>query len=133
MHFEARPQLHLEAGNYLDLGIIEWCLNPIIIAAAFFVASRTKKPGAVIATITLLYPIIRFPLDYLRMPDVNGGDNRIFGFTPGQYACVLCFGLGLYILRRTWNLPAEEPKKPEPPKSTKTAKSTKPAKKAAAQ
>ncbi len=116
IHFPARPQLHLPAGNYLDLGLIELLCTPILIVAAFLVARYTKKPGAVIATITLLYPPIRFPLDYLRMPDPNGGDVRYFGFTPGQYACILCFGLGLYILRRTWKLPAEEPRKPSPPK-----------------
>jgi phosphatidylglycerol:prolipoprotein diacylglycerol transferase len=117
MHFPARPQLHLPEGNYFDLGLLELMATPIMIIAAFIVASRTKKPGAVIATITLLYPPIRFPLDYLRQPDPNGGDVRYFGFTPGQYACILCFLLGLYILRRTWNLPSEEPKKPEPPAS----------------
>jgi phosphatidylglycerol:prolipoprotein diacylglycerol transferase len=107
----------LPEGNYFDLGLLELMCTPILIIAAFVVASRTKKPGAVIATITLLYPPIRFPLDYLRQPDPHGGDVRYFGFTPGQYACILCFLLGLYILRRTWKLPAEEPKKPEPPAS----------------
>ncbi len=134
MHFPARPQLGLPAGNYFDLGLLELMCTPVLVAAAFFVASRTKKPGAVIATIALIYPVIRFPLDYLRMPDPNGGDVRYFGFTPGQYACILCFVLGLYIVRRTWKLPAEEPKKPEPPSTGTTVKKkvAKPAKKAEA-
>lgn len=134
IHFSARPQLHLAAGNYLDLGLIELLCTPVLILAAFLVARYTKKPGAVIATITLLYPLIRFPLDNLRQPDPHGGDVRYFGFTPGQYACVLCFALGLYILRRTWRLAPVEPAKPPPPVServeaaahaTKRAKATK--------
>ena len=122
MHFAARPQFHLPVGNYFDLGLLELLCTPFVIAVVFLVASRTKKPGSLIAVLTLLYPIIRFPLDNLRMPDPNGGDVRFLGFTPGQYACVLCFCIGLYILKRTWSLPADEPKPVDAGKKPKSGK-----------
>jgi len=109
MQFPERPEIHLPAGSYLDLGLTELLLTPIVIAAVFFVASRTRKPGSTIATLALVYPWIRFPLDNLRLQDHNGGDLRYWGLTPGQYASVLCFGIGLLILRLTRDLREDSP------------------------
>ena len=45
-----------------------------------------------------MYPPIRFPLDFLRASAADGGDVRYFGFTPGQYASVALFAVGLGLL-----------------------------------
>jgi phosphatidylglycerol:prolipoprotein diacylglycerol transferase len=92
-----------------DLGVLELMLTPVLIAIALYVGHRTRKPGAVVASLALVYPVIRFPLDFLRATERDNGDVRYFGLTPGQYACVLLFFLGLWILRRTWNLPPTPP------------------------
>lgn len=94
-------------GARFDLGILEFMLTPILIALVLWVGHRTRRPGAVVGALATVYPIIRFPLDFLRATDAEGGDVRYLGLTPGQYACVLCLGLGIWILRHTARLPVE--------------------------
>ena len=40
-------------------------LVPLLIAGVALVARRTTRPGALITTLALMYPPIRFPLDFL--------------------------------------------------------------------
>jgi phosphatidylglycerol:prolipoprotein diacylglycerol transferase len=101
-------------GSRFDLGLLELMLAPLLIVAVLLVARRTKRPGALITTLALLYPPLRFPLDFLRAPAADGGDVRYFGWTPGQYASVGLFVVGLALLRRTLRSPAE-PAPPPPP------------------
>ena len=88
-------------GPRFDLGLLELMLVPLLIVAVLVVAQRTKRPGALITTLALLYPPIRFPLDFLRASAADGGDVRYFGWTPGQYASAGLFLVGLWLLRRT--------------------------------
>lgn len=109
-----------------DLGIAEFALTPLLIGMVLLLAAKTRRPGALVGTLATVYPIIRFPLDFLRATDPEGGDVRYFGLTPGQYACVLCLGLGIWILRRTAKLPAEPPPsegKKKPPQEAPAAAS----------
>lgn len=95
-------------GSRFDLGLLELMLVPLLIIAAQVVARRTKRPGSLITTLALLYPPIRFPLDFLRASAADGGDVRYFGWTPGQYASAGLFLFGLWMLRRTLRS-ADEP------------------------
>jgi phosphatidylglycerol:prolipoprotein diacylglycerol transferase len=95
-------------GPRFDLGLLELMLVPLLIVAVLVVARRTRRPGALITTLALLYPPIRFPLDYLRASAAEGGDVRYFGWTPGQYASAGLFLVGLWLLRRTLRR-ADEP------------------------
>jgi phosphatidylglycerol:prolipoprotein diacylglycerol transferase len=88
-------------GSRLDLGLLELSLTPILIIAVLIVASRTKRPGSIITTIALLYPFIRFPLDFLRAPVWDGGDVRYFGLTPGHYASIVLLVLGIVLFVRS--------------------------------
>lgn len=85
-------------GPRFDLGLLELLLVPLLIAGVALVARRTKRPGSLITTLALLYPPIRFPLDFLRAPAAEGGDVRYLGLTPGQYASAALFAVGLWLL-----------------------------------
>ncbi|MBP1634774.1 MAG: Prolipoprotein diacylglyceryl transferase [Acidobacteria bacterium] len=82
-------------GMRLDLGLIEMLLTPLLMAAVWWAARRPTPPGRVITTLALGYPVVRFPLDFLRAPLSAGGDVRVLGLTPGQYGSVALLALGL--------------------------------------
>ncbi len=93
--------VNFPGGPRLDLGLLELLLTPILIVAVVIVGRRTKRPGSIITTISLIYPLIRFPLDFLRAPVWDGGDVRYFGLTPGHYASIGLFLLGLVLFFRS--------------------------------
>jgi len=109
-HFEFPP------GPRFDLGVLELLLTPILILTVILVARRTMKRGAVIGALCTVYPFLRFPLDFLRETDTNGGDVRYFGLTPGHFASVGCLLIGLYCLNHARN---DKGPPPKPAKSTK--------------
>jgi phosphatidylglycerol:prolipoprotein diacylglycerol transferase len=118
-HYEFAP------GPRFDLGVLEFLLTPILIATVILVAKRTTKRGAVIGALCTTYSFLRFPLDFLRETDANGGDVRYFGFTPGHFASVICLFIGLYCLHHARNdkgLPPKPAKSALP--SEKSAEST---------
>lgn len=84
-------------GPRLDLGLLELLLTPILVIAVVLVGRRTRRPGAILMTLTLLYPLLRFPLDFLRAPPSEGGDVRYLGLTPGHYAAIALFSFGLLL------------------------------------
>ncbi|MFW6067687.1 MAG: prolipoprotein diacylglyceryl transferase [Myxococcota bacterium] len=91
-----------------DLGLYEvfWSLGCI---ALFVVLRRRPRPqGLFVALLPVLYAPIRFFLDFLRAPPESGGDVRYFGLTPGQYASVAVFVLGLVLLRHIVRRPQAE-------------------------
>lgn len=59
-----------------------------------------------IAAACLYYAPVRFLLDSLRAADVAPPDARYFGRTPGQWAALLMFGYGLWLLGRLLRQPA---------------------------
>lgn len=97
-----RP-LGFPPGPRFDLGLLELLLTPILVATVYLVAKRTTKRGAVIGALCTVYPFIRFPLDFLRETDANGGDVRYFGLTPGHFASLICLGIGLHCLNHARN------------------------------
>jgi phosphatidylglycerol:prolipoprotein diacylglycerol transferase len=97
-----RP-LGFPPGPRFDLGLLELLLTPILVATVYLVAKRTTKRGAVIGALCTVYPFIRFPLDFLRETDANGGDVRYFGLTPGHFASLICLAIGLHCLNHARN------------------------------
>ena len=89
-----------------DLGLEEALLTlPLCIALA--IAFRTpRRPGVYIAAACLYYAPVRFLLDSLRATDVVHPDARYLGMTPGQYAALVMFGYGLWLLGRLLKPPA---------------------------
>jgi phosphatidylglycerol---prolipoprotein diacylglyceryl transferase len=105
-----------------DLGLYEvfWCLACIVLFVALL---RVRRPhGFYLALVLLAYTPVRFFLDFLRAEPEAGGDVRYFALTPGQYASITGFVVGLWLMRRvfvgpTAELPAEvrwPPPEPEP-------------------
>jgi prolipoprotein diacylglyceryltransferase len=81
-----------------DLGLYEifWSLAAI---GLFALLARKKRPiGFFAALLPLSYTPIRFFLDYLRAEPAEGGDLRYAGFTPGQYASIGIFLLGVWMM-----------------------------------
>ena len=69
------------------------------IALVVIVARRTRRPGMVTGALAVVYPMIRFPLDFLRATDLGPeSDPRYGGLTPAQWACIATFALGLWML-----------------------------------
>jgi phosphatidylglycerol:prolipoprotein diacylglycerol transferase len=51
----------------------------------------------------LAYAPVRFAMDFLRIPESDGGDTRYAGLTPAQYGCVALFLYGIamiFVVRR---------------------------------
>lgn len=98
-------------GTRYDLGLIEFALTPLLIALVVAVARRTRRPGMIAGALAVAYPIMRFPLDFLRAADLGPeSDPRYAGLTPAQWACMGMLALGLWVLavsRRHEPLPAQ--------------------------
>ena len=79
-------------GSRLDLGLLEWLLVPLLFAATTL-ARRSRRPGAIAAAVAIVYPLIRFPLDFLRESDA-----RLRGLTVAQWATLPLFAAGVVVL-----------------------------------
>ena len=84
------------SGPRLDLGLLEWLLVPVLFAAVV-VGRRSRRPGAIAGALAIAYPLIRFPLDFLRERDA-----RWLGLTVAQWGLIPLFlvGAGLLALAR---------------------------------
>lgn len=83
-----------------DLGLDESILG-LLIAIVFFVMWKKKAPvGSYTIVFLLLYGTARFFLDFLRATDGLIVDQRYFGLTPAQYACVAMVGTAVWLVRR---------------------------------
>jgi phosphatidylglycerol:prolipoprotein diacylglycerol transferase len=82
-----------------DLGLLE-LVFAVVLAIAFMATWRSAhKTGFYVVTTFLAYAPVRFMLDFLRAPPVEGGDIRYGLLTPAQWACVAMFGVGVWLLR----------------------------------
>ena len=104
-----------------DLGLYEvfWCLGAIALFAAL--SRRARPRGLYLALLPLVYAPVRFGLDFLRATDVELSDARYLGLTPGHYASLVLFALGLAAARRVavqpWPAVPRHAQWPEPPPS----------------
>jgi phosphatidylglycerol:prolipoprotein diacylglycerol transferase len=109
-----------------DLGLYEVLWALAVAPLFWFLAKKPRKRGFFMALLPLLYAPVRFCLDYLRETPEHGGDVRYFGLTPGQYASMLFFVVGIVIAIRVARRPEATlmlnggpiPADPEPPPTT---------------
>jgi phosphatidylglycerol:prolipoprotein diacylglycerol transferase len=103
-------------GPRFDLGLLEFMLTPLLIAAVLLVGylrdrsvaaaggaeaprSWVHKRGAIVATLAGAYAPIRFGLDFLRVgPPL--GDPRYGGLTPAQWACLGLLAFAVWVAVR---------------------------------
>jgi phosphatidylglycerol:prolipoprotein diacylglycerol transferase len=83
-----------------DLGFDELLFTIVITVILFRFARKPRPPGHVIGLFATLYAPVRFGLDFLRATDVARPDERYAGLTPAQWACMACFGVGIWLLTR---------------------------------
>ena len=104
--------LHHGVDPRYDLGLLE-CLFMIVIAIAFAFLWRMKLPlGSYLVALCIVYPPVRFVLDFMRASDEDGGDLRYLHLTPAQWACFAFFLVGVVlavVLRRTPRLTRRAP------------------------
>jgi phosphatidylglycerol:prolipoprotein diacylglycerol transferase len=90
---------HGDAPRY-DLGLLELFFT-IAMAAAFAVMWRKKRPpGSYLVALCLVYPPVRFVLDFWRLAADDGGDERYLRLTPAQWACFAFFLVGVWLSTR---------------------------------
>jgi phosphatidylglycerol---prolipoprotein diacylglyceryl transferase len=90
------------SGPRYDLGLLELFWT-IAICAIFLRLDRKPRPtGFFLAAFLVLYAPVRFALDTLRV-----GDERYFGWTPGQYASIAAIFVGILLLARLKSQPLE--------------------------
>ncbi|MGD8606137.1 MAG: prolipoprotein diacylglyceryl transferase [Myxococcales bacterium] len=78
-----------------DLGLYEVIFSILIIALFVWLERRRRRPvGFYCVLLPLLYAPVRFFLDFLRAPPLEGGDVRYAGLTPAQWSSVLMVGIG---------------------------------------
>ncbi len=87
-------------GPQYDLGFL-LSLSNFILFGIFLLFDQKKRDPKFYPTIFLLwYGFTRFFLDFLRVSDGPIADARYFGFTPAQYASLIFFALGLFLLKK---------------------------------
>lgn len=82
-------------GHYprFDLGFLELLFTIVLAAAVTLTWRRKVTIGTYAAIVSLAYAPVRFAMDFLRVPESEGGDTRYVGLTPAQWCC---FALFLY-------------------------------------
>ena len=72
--------------------------STLIIVLFVWLERRRRRPvGFYCALLPLLYAPVRFFLDFLRAPPLEGGDVRYGGLTPAQWSSVLMLGIGFAV------------------------------------
>ena len=90
--------LHHGEDPRFDLGLLEM-LFMIVVAIGFAFMWRKKRPlGTYLVALCLVYPPVRFVLDFFRVDDAEGGDLRYLHLTPAQYACIAFFAVGVVLV-----------------------------------
>ncbi|MGA3124667.1 MAG: prolipoprotein diacylglyceryl transferase family protein [Polyangiaceae bacterium] len=81
-----------------DLGFLE-LLFTIVLAACFALTWRRRVPmGSYVIVTAIAYAPVRFAMDFLRLPESEGGDTRYAGLTPAQYGCIALFVFGIAMI-----------------------------------
>jgi phosphatidylglycerol---prolipoprotein diacylglyceryl transferase len=87
-------------GHYprFDLGLLELMFTVIVVACFALTWMRKVPVGAYVVASALAYAPVRFAMDFLRIPQTEGGDTRYASLTPAQWSCFALFGYGLYMI-----------------------------------
>lgn len=93
-----------------DLGLYE-VIYSILIIVLFFSLERSRRrvTGFYCALLPLVYAPVRFFLDFLRAPPLEGGDVRNAGLTPAQWSSIAMVLVGLAM----WRYIVKNPTEPE--------------------
>ena len=92
--------LHHGSQPRFDLGLLEFLFS-LALLGAFAATWRRKLPlGSYLVALCVLYPPVRFFLDFLRLGAADGGDERYVGLTPAQWACLGFFVTGVWMVAR---------------------------------
>jgi len=92
--------IELTHGHHLrfDLGLLELMFT-IVLTACFALTWRRRLPvGTYVVASALAYAPVRFAMDFLRIPENEGGDTRYWGLTPAQYGSIALFIYGIVMI-----------------------------------
>jgi phosphatidylglycerol---prolipoprotein diacylglyceryl transferase len=84
-----------------DLGLYEVLWSACAVPSLLALARKPRRWGFYTAFVSLAYATVRFALDFLRAPAEQGGDVRLFGLTPAQYAALVLMLVGIAVAVRT--------------------------------
>lgn len=76
-----------------------------------YLSKTPRKRGFYLGLLPILYAPVRFGLDFLRATDLEQGDARYFGLTPGHYSAIVLLAAGVAFLR--WVQTSPEPGVPD--------------------
>ncbi|MFO0710333.1 MAG: prolipoprotein diacylglyceryl transferase family protein [Sandaracinus sp.] len=94
-----------------DMGLYEILWSAAVMGLFVYLAKTPRKRGFYLGLLPILYAPIRFGLDFLRATDLEYGDARYFGLTPGHYSAIVLLAAGVLFLR--WVQSSPEPEVPE--------------------
>jgi phosphatidylglycerol:prolipoprotein diacylglycerol transferase len=81
-----------------DLGLLELMFT-IVVAICFALTwKRRLATGTYVVASALAYAPVRFAMDFLRVPESEGGDTRYANLTPAQWSCMALFVYGLVMI-----------------------------------
>jgi phosphatidylglycerol:prolipoprotein diacylglycerol transferase len=81
-----------------DLGLLEF-LFTVILAICFALTWRRRLAiGTYVIASGLAYAPVRFAMDFLRIPQNDGGDTRYGDLTPAQWACIVLFAYAVVMI-----------------------------------
>lgn len=83
-----------------DLGLYELLVLAGISVTFAIVGRSPRKPGFFVGLLAVLYAPCRFFLDFLRAPQIEGGDVRYEGLTPAQYGSIVLLVVGVVVFAR---------------------------------
>jgi len=78
--------------------LLEAILNLIIFAVLIYAARKRRRPGVVIGSYLIMYPISRFILEYFRYDEYRG---FLLGLSTSQWISIALFAAGLFLVSKT--------------------------------
>jgi phosphatidylglycerol:prolipoprotein diacylglycerol transferase len=81
-----------------DLGFLELLFTIVLVACFVLTWRRRLAIGTYVIASALAYAPVRFAMDFLRIPESEGGDPRDAGLTPAQWACIALFVYGVVMI-----------------------------------
>lgn len=83
-----------------DLGLYEMIYAAFIIVLFVGLERRRRRvPGFYATLLPVVYAPVRFVLDFLRAPPLEGGDVRYGGLTPAQWSSIAMLFIGFAVWR----------------------------------
>ncbi len=103
--------LKYPGGPRHDLGCYEVLLTLGLTLMIFWMGRKNDlkhpRPGTIYAVTLMAYSMPRFFMDFLRATDLARIDPRYFGLTPSQYASIVVFSIGVWVLMGIRKRPIE--------------------------